>query len=217
MSPSESRDRLINNNHSQLTVNFGHICITDPHQPNRVAADGVCDPTPTMVMCSASVEEVRVTSWVGIADTGYPPEMPTVSRTFSVKPSPERVIDYLKDFAHAEDWDPGTQTCTREGSGPIEVGATWNNVSKIVGVTAELTYTLNTLSNRTLVFVGKNDSSTSTDTITVDASGAGSVITYQAELEMKGIAKLLSPAMKVVFEKLAGDTEKQMTTVLNGL
>ena len=90
-------------------------------------------------------------------------------------------------------------------------------MSKIVGVNAELTYTLNTLSNRTLVFVGTNDSSTSTDTITVDASGAGSVITYRADLEMKGAAKLFSPAMKIIFEKLANDTEKQMTTVLNAL
>jgi carbon monoxide dehydrogenase subunit G len=143
--------------------------------------------------------------------------MPSVSRTFSVSPTPDRVIDYLKDFSNAEEWDPGTQSCVRNGEGPIEVGATWHNVSKIVGVKAELTYTLNTLSNRTLVFVGENDSSTSVDTITVDASGAGSVITYQADLEMKGAAKLLSPAMKIVFEKLANDTEKQMTTVLNGL
>ena len=43
------------------------------------------------------------------------------------------------------------------------------------------------------------------------------MITYQADLEMKGAAKLLSPAMKLVFEKLANDTEKQMTTVLNGI
>jgi carbon monoxide dehydrogenase subunit G len=148
---------------------------------------------------------------------GYLPGMPTVSRTFSVTAPPDRVIDYLKDFSNAEEWDPGTQTCTREGSGPIEVGTTWHNVSKIVGVTAELTYTLNRLSNRTLVFVGTNDSSTSVDTITVDASGAGSVITYQADLEMKGAAKLLSPAMKLVFEKLANDTEKQMSSVLNAL
>ncbi len=148
---------------------------------------------------------------------GYHPAMPTVSRTFAVSTPPDRVIDYLKDFANAEQWDPGTQSCTREGDGPIEVGATWHNVSKIVGVTAELTYTLNTLSNRTLVFVGRNDSSTSVDTITVDASGAGSVITYRADLEMKGAAKLLSPAMKIVFERIANDTEKQMTSVLDAL
>lgn len=143
--------------------------------------------------------------------------MPTVSRTFAVNPPPDRVIDYLKDFGNAVEWDPGTQTCTRQDSGPIRAGSTWHNVSRIVGVTAELTYTLNRLSNRSLVFMGENDSSNTVDTITVDASGAGSVITYRADLEMKGVAKLLSPAMKIVFEKLANDTEKQMTTVLNGL
>lgn len=143
--------------------------------------------------------------------------MPSVSRTFAVKPPPDRVIDYLKDFGNAVEWDPGTQTCTRQDSGPIRAGSTWYNVSKIVGVTAELTYTLNRLSNRSLVFMGENDSSNTVDTITVDASGAGSVITYRADLEMKGVAKLLSPAMKIVFEKLANDTEKQMTTVLNDL
>ena len=73
------------------------------------------------------------------------------------------------------------------------------SVSKIFGVTAELTYTLDELSDRTLVFVGKNKSSTSTDTITVDAAGTGSVLTYRADLEMNGPAKLLNPVMKVVF------------------
>jgi carbon monoxide dehydrogenase subunit G len=143
--------------------------------------------------------------------------MPSVSRTFSVSAPPDRVVDYLKDFSNAEEWDPGTVSCTQKGEGPVEVGTTWHNVSKIVGVTAELTYRLDELTNRMLVFVGENSSSTSTDTITVDASGSGSVITYHADLEMKGAAKILSPAMKIVFEKLANDTEKQMTTVLNGL
>jgi hypothetical protein len=50
-------------------------------------------------------------------------------------------------------------------------------------------------SNRSPGFIGHNDSSTSADTITVDASGAGSVITYQADLEMKG-ARPNSPARR---------------------
>ena len=70
---------------------------------------------------------------------------------------------------------------------------------------------------RTLVFIGKNKSSTSIDTITVDDAGTGSMLTYRADLEMNGPAKLLNPVMKVVFEKLANDTEKQMTTTLNRL
>jgi carbon monoxide dehydrogenase subunit G len=143
--------------------------------------------------------------------------MPTVSRTLTVRPTPSQVVDYLKDFSNAQQWDAGTQQCTRIDSGPIAEGASWHNVSKIFGVTAELTYTLDKLTDRTLVFVGKNKSSTSVDTITVDAAGAGSVLTYRADLEMHGVAKLLNPVMKLAFEKLASDTEKQMTAVLNGL
>ena len=143
--------------------------------------------------------------------------MPTVSRTFSVRPPPDQVVGFLKDFSAAEQWDPGTQRCTRIDDGPIGEGASWHNVSNIFGVTAELTYTLDKLTDDTLVFVGKNKSSTSVDTITVDASGTGSELTYRADLTMHGLAKLLSPLMKVVFEKLANDTEKQMTAVLNGL
>lgn len=143
--------------------------------------------------------------------------MPTVSRTFTVSPPPDRVVDFLKDFGHAEQWDPGTRSCERIDSGPVAEGSFWHNVSKIFGVTAELTYKLEELTERKLVFVGENQSSRTVDTITVDAEGSGSVITYVADLEMQGTARLLNPVMKLVFEKLAGDTEKQMATVLNQL
>lgn len=144
--------------------------------------------------------------------------MPSVSRTFTVRPSPSTVLDYLKDFSHAEEWDPGTESCTREGAGPIAVGATWHNVSKVVGVTTELTYTLTEVTDDRVVLVGENGSATSTDTIVVvDSDGGGSEITYTADLDMHGVAVLATPAMKLVFEKLANDTEKQMTEVLDRL
>ncbi|MEO8829496.1 SRPBCC family protein [Lapillicoccus sp.] len=143
--------------------------------------------------------------------------MPTVSRTFTVTPRPQVVIDYLKDFSRAEEWDPGTQTCTQTGSAPVEVGTTWRNVSKIAGVTTELEYKLTQLSDAGLVLVGRNKSVTSTDTITVLPSGEGSEVTYRADLDMHGAAALMAPAMKLIFEKIADDTEKQMTEVLNSL
>lgn len=90
-------------------------------------------------------------------------------------------------------------------------------MSKIFGVTAELTYTLEKLTESTLVFVGENKSSTSIDTITVDTNDSGSRVTYRADLEMKGAEKILNPVMKLVFEKLASDTEKQLSAVLNRL
>ncbi len=140
--------------------------------------------------------------------------MPSVTRSFTVRRAPAAVIDYLKDFANAEEWDPGTESCTRIGDGPVAVGARWHNVSKIAGVTTELEYELTELTDSRVVLVGRNDSATSTDTITVLPSGEGSEITYDAELDMHGLANLAAPAMKLVFEKLANDTEEQLTRVL---
>lgn len=143
--------------------------------------------------------------------------MPTVSRTFTVETPPRQVLDYLKDFSHAEAWDPGTQTCTRIGAGPVAVGSRWHNTSKIFGVSTELDYTLKEATDDRVVFEGVNDSATSVDTIVVTAAESGSQISYRADLTMHGLGVLASPAMKLVFEKLAGDTEDQMTEVLNAL
>ncbi|WP_374454508.1 SRPBCC family protein [Nocardioides sp.] len=145
--------------------------------------------------------------------------MTTVSRTFDVRPAPDLVIDYLKDFSNAEDWDPGTESCTRIDSGPVQVGSRWHNTSKIAGVSTELDYTLEQLTDDTIVLVGRNDTATSTDTITVvpNPDGAGSRITYEAVIELSGAAKIADPIMKIVFEKIGSDTEDDMTTVLNRL
>ena len=143
--------------------------------------------------------------------------MPKVARSFSISPSPQTVLGYLVDFSRAEQWDPGTVTCTREGDGPITVGTSWRNVSKVAGRSTELTYTLEKQTPDTLVFVGRNKGATSTDTITVVPDGSGSKLTYAADLELHGASKLISPAMKLIFEKLASDTEKQLKVVLNGL
>lgn len=143
--------------------------------------------------------------------------MPTVTRTFTVQPDPATVIDYLKDFSHAEEWDPGTVSCTRADSNPVQVGSRFHNVSKIAGVSTELDYRLETLTAGSIVFVGENDSATSTDTITVRPHAGGSEITYEAVIEAKGIGKLAEPLMKLVFERIGTLTEEQMTEVLNAL
>ena len=101
----------------------------------------------------------------------------------------------------------------------MQVGSTWHNVSKIAGVSTELDYTLERLTDDTIVLVGRNDTATSTDTITVVPSpdSSGSRVTYEAVIELSGAAKIADPVMKIVFEKIGSDTEDDMTTVLNRL
>jgi hypothetical protein len=92
-------------------------------------------------------------------------------------------------------------------------------MSKIAGVSTELDYTLEQLTDDTIVLVGRNKTATSTDTITVVPSpdGPGSRVTYEAVIKLNGAARIADPVMKVVFEKIGSDTEDDMTTVLNRL
>lgn len=142
--------------------------------------------------------------------------MVDVTRTFTVATTPEAAVDYLQDFSHAAEWDPGTVSCERLGTGPVAVGAQWHNVSKIGGIETELTYELTRLEPGRIVFVGTNDTATSTDDISVTAGKEPSTatLTYHATIEFKGAAKLAAPLAKVVFEKIGNDTENSLTRIL---
>ncbi len=143
--------------------------------------------------------------------------MSTVSRTFTVELAPALTLDYLKDFRHTEQWDPGTRSCERIDTGPIAEGAYWHNVSKLLGLTVELTFRLDDVTDRRLVFVGENQSARITDTITVEPKRAGSTITYRSDLETYRTARIFSPLITLLLQKRAADIERRMSAVLNRL
>lgn len=107
--------------------------------------------------------------------------------------------------------------CVRNDDGPVTVGSSWHNTSKIAGIRTELIYTLEQLTDERIVLVGCNDTAISTETIDVAGSGTGSSITYTNDVQFNGAAKLAAPLAKVVFEKLGSDTEKQLVDTLNAL
>lgn len=140
-----------------------------------------------------------------------------VQRTFTVSKPVEVVVDYLKDFAHAEAWDPGTVTCTRDGAGPVEVGAKWNNVSKVRGKETKLAYRLEKLEPGRIVFIGENKTATSNDDMTFTSVAGGTQIHYDSNIVFHGLAKLADPFMVKEFERLGDETVEKMTKVLNDL
>ena len=145
--------------------------------------------------------------------------MVEVTRTFTVATPLPEVGAYLSDFGNAVEWDPGTVSCERMESGPVRVGARWHNTSKIAGVETELVYELEQLEPNRITFVGRNDTATSTDDITLVAGEAAGTtqVTYHAVIEFHGAAKLASPIAKVVFEKVGNDTEESLKRVLGAV
>jgi carbon monoxide dehydrogenase subunit G len=140
-----------------------------------------------------------------------------VTRTFPVDRPADVVLTYLADFAHAVDWDPGTVSCVRTDApdgGPVGVGATWRNTSKILGATSELDYRLDRLEPGRVVLVGRHTKGTadSVDDITVRPDPGGdpgrSEVTYDATITFHGVAKLAAPVMQLEFEKLGNQTRE---------
>lgn len=129
-----------------------------------------------------------------------------VIRTFTVDRPTATVLAYLADFGHAPQWDPGTLTCRRIDDGTVGVGARWHNVSKILGMKTDLEYTLERLEDHRIVLVGRNKTATSTDDITVRPVDGGSEVTYDATVELHGVAKLGAPVLQAQFEKLGDRT-----------
>jgi carbon monoxide dehydrogenase subunit G len=138
-----------------------------------------------------------------------------LERTISVDRPAAAVVEYLADFANAEEWDSGTKTCTRIDEGPIQIGSRWRNVSEFRGRETELQYTLIRHDPQRLTFTGENKTVTSTDDLTFEDEGNRTRIRYQARFKFKGLAALVAPFVRGSLDKLADDTIEQMKSVLD--
>lgn len=143
--------------------------------------------------------------------------MITISRAFTVAAPAAAALSCLKDFGTTGDWDPATRRTTRTDTGPLAPGAHWHHVSKVLGVTTELTYTLLSVTADRLVFAGRNEGATTTNTITVRPAGGGSEVTYRLELELHGLAKLATPVLRPELEKLGTGAAVRLSRVLDRL
>ncbi len=140
--------------------------------------------------------------------------MPSVERTVTVEKSIDKVWTYLSDFRTTEQWDPPTVSTTRT-SGDGGVGTTYTNVSKFLGNETEVEYVVTEyVEQQRLQLAGDAGSVKLLDTITFEQNGTGTSVTYHAEMDPVGAAKLatplLPPALKVLGDKVASSMEEQL-------
>jgi len=142
--------------------------------------------------------------------------MPTVKRTVTTTAPPTRVLPYLLDFENAVEWDAGTVSCELL-SGDGSPGTVWHNVSKFAGRTVDLDYTLESVSDHGFVIVGRNETTTSRDTIRVVPGGSGSTVDYQADFTFTGLGRWLWPLVMPLLTKLGNDTARTLKSALDRL
>ena len=116
----------------------------------------------------------------------------------------EYAFDYAADFANAAEWDPGTASAERLDAGEVGLGSSFHLEVRVGSRTVPLDYRVVTFDRpHRVVFLAESDSVRSEDTVTVvSAADGGSVVTYHADLELKGSFALANPVLGLFLDRI---------------
>jgi carbon monoxide dehydrogenase subunit G len=116
----------------------------------------------------------------------------------------DEVFEYMATFANAREWDPGVEEAEALTPGPAEVGSVYRLGVRIAGRVVPFDYRVLELTRpRRVVLRATHGHLVSTDTITVQPDGSGSLVTYVAVLEGRGLLRLASPLLARSFATMA--------------
>ncbi len=125
-------------------------------------------------------------------------------RRLVVPVPPEEAFAYLSRFSSAAEWDPGIGSARMVTPDPVARGSVFALDAVFLGNTVPLRYVITEFDppNR-VVLVAANASVRSTDAITfmADPSG-GTMIQYNADLALKGLARLAAPIFALAFRRI---------------
>lgn len=127
--------------------------------------------------------------------------------------TPDDAFAYMADFSSVQEWDPSVSSAKRLNNGPLRQGDQFDVALSFAGRKIELTYTLTEYDPkaRRAVLRAKNGPTTSIDTITVSDDAA---VTYDARIELAGLAKLIDPIMQLLFNRLGNNAKKELIRIL---
>lgn len=121
----------------------------------------------------------------------------------------EQAFAYLAEFSNIADWDPGVAAAQPLTDERLEVGARFEVRSSFFGREIPLTYeTIEVDPPRKVVLRAATRTAVSRDELTfaVRPSG-GTIVTYDAELQLKGPLRALELLMRLAFRRL-GDNAR---------
>lgn len=132
--------------------------------------------------------------------------MTRIVRRIEVPTPPDDTFAYVADFSTTEEWDPGIDRARRLDEGPIGLGSRFEVISNFGGRRLPITYTITAYEPPArLVLVGEGTTFRGIDEIRFSPAGDGTRIDYVADLQLKGLARVLEPLMRSRFEKVGDD------------
>ena len=135
-----------------------------------------------------------------------------VTKVLTQRPADD-VFTYMADLRNFAEWDPGVKKVVQavgDGGGP----ATEFDVS-VSGTTLRYV-TKEHVAPKHLLVVAESSTLVSTDRVTVEATGDGTIVTYDADLQLKGVFKLLGPVLALAFGRIGDRAAEGLRRVLAG-
>lgn len=128
----------------------------------------------------------------------------------------EQAFAYLADFASVSEWDPGIELSRRVAGGFLEAGSAYLVVSSFLGRKIELRYeTLEIESPRRVLLRAETPTISSVDEMTfVERPGGGTVVTYDADLRLKGVLGRFDPLLRIGFQRIGDDAKEGLAEKL---
>src|SRR5262245_48771636 len=124
--------------------------------------------------------------------------MVRVDTPLEVHSSPERVFEFLADLRHEPEWNPNTLGAQAEG--PIGVGTIFHVVGKVMGRETSFDVRIVRYEPPRLVSaVVEMEPMEITYTYTVEPSDDGVRILHSADIEPRGMLKMMTPQVGKIF------------------
>ncbi len=127
--------------------------------------------------------------------------------------SADEVFAYMADLRNFAEWDPGVKKVVQivgDGGGPdTEFDVT------VTGTTLRYV-TREHVAPHQLLVVAESSTLVSTDRVTVETADDATIVTYDADLQLKGVFKVLGPALSLAFGRIGDRAAAGMRRVLDG-
>ena len=115
----------------------------------------------------------------------------------------DEVFAYLSDFSTTEEWDPGVVEAKRVNGAAVGQATEFRLVAEFLGRKNELTYRIVEYDPpHAVTFRGESSTVVSRDRITFESTAAGTRVTYDADLALKGLLRIADLLLALAFNRV---------------
>lgn len=144
--------------------------------------------------------------------------MPHYTTSVRTPWSADRAFEYLSDLEHFAEWDPGVKRAIHvAGTGP-GVGSAYDVTVRSVGRDLTMRYETVALdAPRRIEVRAETATLLSVDVMTFVDEAGGCVVTYEADLSLKGALRLANPVLGLAFGRIGDRAAAGLRRALDGV